>query len=49
VCWHPKVSIEEGVGRLLGHLADFKDLPVWTADSIAKATEDWFRYLGEDQ
>ncbi|MBI3315817.1 MAG: SDR family oxidoreductase [Candidatus Omnitrophica bacterium] len=47
--WNPKVPIEEGVGILLKHLEDFKDLPVWTTDTIEKATEDWFRYLGKEE
>lgn len=47
--WKPKVSIEEGVAALLGHLDDFRDLPVWTPDSIGKATEDWFHYLTEEK
>jgi len=46
--WEPQVSIEEGVGEILRHIDYWRDAPVWTPDSIAKATEDWFRYLGQD-
>ena len=44
--WRPKVSIEEGVARVLSHIEDWRDAPVWTPESIAAATRDWFRYLG---
>ena len=44
--WRPKVSIEEGVSRLLQYMNDWKEAPVWTPESIATATRDWFRYLG---
>ncbi len=44
--WRPKVSIEEGVSRLLQSMNDWKEAPVWTPETIATATRDWFRYLG---
>ncbi|OGR84164.1 MAG: NAD-dependent dehydratase [Elusimicrobia bacterium RIFCSPLOWO2_01_FULL_54_10] len=43
--WKPKVSIEEGVGILLKNIDYWKEAPVWTKDSIAEATKDWFKYL----
>jgi UDP-glucose 4-epimerase len=43
--WEPQVSIEEGVAEILNHIEYWRDAPVWTPDSIADATEDWFRYL----
>ncbi len=43
--WEPCVGFEEGVGRMLEHLNDWRDAPVWTPDSIRVATQDWFRYL----
>jgi UDP-glucose 4-epimerase len=43
--WEPQVSIEEGVAEILKHIEYWRDAPVWTEDSIAEATEDWFRYL----
>jgi UDP-glucose 4-epimerase len=43
--WEPKVTIEEGVAEILKHIDYWKDAPVWSPDSIAEATEDWFRYL----
>ena len=47
--WEPQVSIEEGVVELLKHIDYWRDAPVWTPDSIAEATEDWFRYLGSEK
>ena len=43
--WEPQVAIEEGVAEILKQINYWKDAPVWTPDSIAKATKDWFRYL----
>ncbi len=44
--WVPHVSIEEGVVEILKHIEYWRDSPVWTPESIADATKDWFRYLG---
>jgi UDP-glucose 4-epimerase len=44
--WEPQVSIEEGIAEILKNIDYWKDAPVWTPESIADATEDWFRYLG---
>lgn len=43
--WRPNVSLEEGIGIMLRHIDDWRDAPVWDPQSIAAATEDWFRYL----
>ena len=43
--WEPQVPIEEGVAEILKHIDYWMDAPVWSPDSIAEATEDWFRYL----
>lgn len=43
--WAPKVSMEEGVRELLANIEYWRDAPVWTPESIAVATQDWFRYL----
>ena len=43
--WAPKVTIEEGVGKLMADTSWAKDAPVWTPESISKATEAWFKYL----
>ena len=43
--WSPRVAFEEGVRRMIGRLADWKDAPVWTPESIAQATRAWFEHL----
>lgn len=43
--WKAQVSFEEGVRRMLERLSDWKEAPVWTPDSVARATEVWFRHL----
>lgn len=43
--WEPKVSIEEGVRRILENIDYWKEAPVWDKDSIKQATESWFKYL----
>ena len=43
--WEPQVSIEEGVAEILKNIDYWRDAPVWTPESIAEATEDWFKYL----
>jgi UDP-glucose 4-epimerase len=44
--WSPKVSFEEGVGRVVANIDYWREAPLWDADSIGKATESWFKYLG---
>jgi UDP-glucose 4-epimerase len=44
--WHPRVSFEEGVRMMLQHIDLWRDAPVWDQNSIAQATSDWFKYLG---
>jgi UDP-glucose 4-epimerase len=43
--WRPKVPFEEGVRRMVACIEDWRDAPLWDADSIAEATRDWHRYL----
>jgi len=43
----PKVSLEQGVSKILEHIDYWRDAPVWEPTSIAKATEGWFKYLGK--
>jgi len=43
--WTPQVTLEEGVKKMLSNLDYWKDAPIWDKDSIAKATEKWFKYL----
>jgi len=43
--WQPKISIEDGVAMLLQNIDDWSKAPVWTPDSISKATKEWFKLL----
>jgi len=45
--WQPSVSFEEGINDLMTNIQDWIDAPTWTKSSIEKATEDWFRFLGQ--
>lgn len=47
--WEPKVSFEEGVRIMLENIDYWQDAPVWTTDTIATATKDWFKYLGDEK
>jgi UDP-glucose 4-epimerase len=44
--WKSRVAIEEGVHNMLNAIDYWRDAPVWTSESIAEATKDWFTYLG---
>ncbi len=46
--WQPEVSIEEGVSEVVKNIEYWRDAPVWVPESIAAATEDWFKYLSDD-
>jgi len=46
--WSPKVSFEEGVGRVLDNIEYWREAPLWTAESISVATKSWFDALGGD-
>ncbi|WP_374307450.1 SDR family oxidoreductase [Dongia sp.] len=46
--WQPTVKFADGVRKMLEHIEDWRDAPVWTADKIREATHDWFRYLGRN-
>ena len=46
--WRPTVTLEDGVRQMLEHLENWRDAPLWDPGSIEKATEVWFRHLGND-
>ncbi len=46
--WRAKITLEEGVAKILANIEYWREAPVWTPDSIGKATSDWFKYLGKD-
>ena len=45
--WVPRVPLAEGVARMLANIEYWREAPLWDAKSITKATESWFKYLGE--
>ena len=45
--WTPKVSLEEGVSEMLKHIDYWREAPVWTPESIAIETQDWFKALSK--
>ncbi len=44
--WRARTTFAEGVSRLVGDIAHWRSAPVWTPESIAEATRDWFTHLG---
>ena len=44
--WRPTVAFEDGVKNMLADIELWRDAPLWDPNSIAQATEKWFRYLG---
>jgi UDP-glucose 4-epimerase len=45
--WKPLVSFEEGVARMVKEIDLWRDAPLWDPESIARATQTWFQYLGK--
>jgi UDP-glucose 4-epimerase len=43
--WAPTVPFEEGVARMLETIQSWWEAPVWTPETIADATRDWFAHL----
>ncbi|MFH1798600.1 MAG: SDR family oxidoreductase [Candidatus Omnitrophota bacterium] len=46
--WSPKISFEQGVSKIVQNIDYWRDAPVWTPETIEKATKDWFRYLSKE-
>ncbi len=45
--WTPKVDIKKGINILLKNINYWNKAPVWTKESIEKATKNWFKYLSK--
>jgi UDP-glucose 4-epimerase len=43
--WEPKISIEDGIKKVIEHIDDWESAPVWTPETIEIETREWFRYL----
>jgi UDP-glucose 4-epimerase len=46
--WQPRITLEKGVGILLDNLDCWLQAPVWTPETIAEATREWFQYLSQE-
>jgi UDP-glucose 4-epimerase len=46
--WKPIVVFDQGVRRMMEDIELWRDAPLWDAQSIARASETWFRYLGRN-
>jgi UDP-glucose 4-epimerase len=46
--WEPRIPFDEGVRRMMAEIGTWRDAPLWDPESIARATEVWFEYLGRD-
>lgn len=44
--WSPRMRFEQGVKVMLENIDNWDDAPVWTPQTIADATRDWFKFLG---
>ena len=47
--WTPSTTFEEGMKLTIDQIQLWKDAPIWSAETIAVATEDWFKFLGTDE
>ena len=47
--WTPKISIEEGIKKLLNDINYWEKAPVWTPKKINKATKLWFKHLKNEK
>ena len=47
--WSPKKDFSEGIDELLANINEWKDAPLWNEYTIARATENWFKYLGKNE
>jgi UDP-glucose 4-epimerase len=46
--WKPFIPFEEGVGRMMAEIQNWRDAPLWDPESIKKATKTWFEALGTE-
>ena len=45
--WSPQVSFEQGVSEILKNIDYWKTAPLWDAQSINVATQDWFKFMAK--
>jgi len=44
--WQPMINFEDGVNIMLKDIGNWKDAPLWDANSIEQATKTWFEFMG---
>ena len=47
--WRAQTTFENGVKIMLDNIDYWREAPVWNSETIDKATEGWFKYLGQGQ
>jgi UDP-glucose 4-epimerase len=47
--WNPEVTFEDGVKRMMAEIDYWREAPLWSPESIDRATRTWFDYLGSKQ
>ncbi len=45
VRWKPKITLKEGIKKILADIEYWKNAPLWTPKKIKIATKSWFKYL----
>lgn len=43
--WRPRISFEEGVALVAANIEYWREAPLWTPETIGRATSSWFQYL----
>lgn len=43
--WKPKISLTQGVNKVIKNIDYWKNAPLWTPKNISIATKNWFKYL----
>jgi UDP-glucose 4-epimerase len=46
--WSPTISFESGVRKILENIDYWRDAPLWKPESIAVATQTWFKYMTKE-
>ncbi len=45
--WSPKIDLKTGVNEMIKNIDYWKEAPVWTPETIALETKDWFEALSK--
>ena len=47
--WRPLTKFNTGIYKLMQHINDWEDAPLWTPKKIKTATKDWFKFLKNEK